>query len=218
MIDPPDKIIIDVGTPQAAANTDVAIVRFQQQRREDIANLRTAIDRIRHEILPPALGNIDEAKLIAAYLLFQKNTTIKVAQMMNIPVAQLQAWMAGDDDFREVLDRFIEVREQEIYRQAVDQLGEILNKKGLKPGEQLQTIKMTLDMRRFSDARVAARKTSDLKQKEIELRMAALQKGHAATFSFLEDAEPAQDAEYKVLSEESEELVEEEDEEVQQSI
>jgi len=186
----PPKIVIR----EDATEEDIAPQLSRASLTDQAEYVQKALSMIRAEVLPENVSGMDSRKLLAAYLLFQHHSIPQVAQMLKLPVQTIHAWLACDDDFRMVMDRFTEVAEQEAYAKALEHLHHLLASPGLSPQEMMQLIDLAVRVRRVSDQRVATRTNTTLKARELEARMAQLRQGHEPKFAWLDDAFGGKDA------------------------
>jgi len=147
--------------------------------------LARAVDVFREELLPARLYDIADEKLVAAYMLSCGQPTTVIAETLGVPLGALHAWLAYDEEVREAIDRFNEVREQEIYSRVLDILASLLQRDDLTPEQLMSVLGLGLRMKHGSDTRSQTRRRIELKEQELDLRMAALQSQHKPSFDWV---------------------------------
>ena len=200
----PNKIIIREET----TDEDIAIQLQSSSIVDQATHVQKALSMIRAEVLPEHVSEMDGRKLLAAYLLFQHHSIPQVAQMLKLPVQTIHAWLACDDDFRVVMDRFTEVSEKEAYAKALEHLHNLLASPGLSPQETMQLIDLAVRVRRVSDQRIANRENATLKARELEARMAKLRQAHEPKFTWLDDTFGSSNNSSNINSNKNEEIIE----------
>lgn len=163
-----------------------------------VTNLREALEVLRNGIPTADLSQVSSTKLLAAYLMYEGYAIPTVAKRLGLEAHVIHFWLAHDEEFRRLLDHFSEALERETYMKAMVMLRDMLHSEDIDLRDMLTLIDLAIRARRTGDMRASARESTELKKRELDARLARMQEGHQATFTWMADIEQIEDADFSV--------------------